>query len=221
MKLSEKTISVLKNFSTINQSIFIKKGNKLRTISLAKNILAECEIEDEFPKDFGIYDLSQFLVGLTLDADPYLDFTNETYVSIKDGSSRIKYFFSDPAVIVTPPEKDLTIPSKDVCFILNSKNLSKVLKAASIYQLPDLAVVGEAGVIKLICHDKKNDTSNEYSLVVGETTEEFTFNYKVENIRIIPGTYEVVISQKGISEFTNTSMNLKYFIALEPDSTYN
>lgn len=221
MKLSEKTLSILKNFSSINQSILIKKGNKLRTVSLAKNILAEAEVEEDFPKDFGIYDLSQFLVGISLHADAELDFANDTYLSIRDKSSKAKYFFSDPAVIVTPPDKDLVLPTKDVCFVLDSAKLTKMLKASAAYQLPDLAVVGEAGVIKMVCRDKKNDTSNEYAIIVGETDNEFTLNYKVENIRIIPGTYEVVISSKGLSEFTNTSMNLKYYIALEPDSVYN
>ena len=180
MKLSEKTLSVLKNFSSINQSIFIKQGNKLRTISLMKNILAEAEVGEDFPKDFGIYDLSQFLVGLTLHSDPVLDFSNDSFVYIKDGSSsRVKYFFSDPAVIVQPPEKDLVLPSSDVSFVVDSSDLSKLLKASSVYQLPDLSVVGEAGVVKLVLHDKKNDTSNDFQVIVGETEEEFCFNFKV------------------------------------------
>lgn len=222
MKLSEKTLSVLKNFSSINQSIFIKQGNKLRTISLMKNILAEAEVSEDFPKDFGIYDLSQFLVGLTLHNDPVLDFSNDSFVYIKDGSSsRVKYFFSDPAVIVQPPEKDLVLPSSEVSFIVDSSDLSKLLKASSVYQLPDLSVVGESGTIYLKVRDKKNDTSNEYSIPVGQSDDEFTFNYKVENIRIIPGTYTVEISKQGLSKFTNNAIDLKYYIALEPDSEYN
>lgn len=219
MKLSEKTISILKNFSSINQSIHIKQGSRLRTISVMKNILAEVEVDEEFPKDFGIYDLIQFLAGLTLHSNPELDFSHDSYVNIKDGSSQVKYFFCDPAVIVLPPEKELVLPSEDVHFVLNSDKLQKLLKASAVYQLPDLAVIGENGVIKLVCRDKKNDTSNEYAIVVGQTDEEFSFNYKVENIRIIPGSYEVTISKKLLSRFTNG--NLTYYIALEPDSTFN
>ena len=132
----------------------------------------------------------------------------------------MKYFFADPEVIIAPPEKKIDLPSEDVCFQLDHSQLDKLLKAASVYQLPDLSAVGANGVISLVVRDKKNDTSNEYSIVVGETNSEFTFNFKVENIKIIPGTYNVVISQKCISKFTNERYNLDYFIALEPDSTF-
>ena len=220
MKLSDKTISVLKNFSSINQSILFKEGNKLRTISVMKNILAEATVSEDFSKDFGIYDLNQFLNGLSLHSSPELDFANDGYVVIREGRSRSKYFFADPNVIVTPPDKAITLPSEDVCFELSTDQLDKLLKAAAVYQLPDISAVGEAGVIKLVVRDKKNDTSNEYAIVVGETEAEFTFNFKVENIKIIPGAYDVVVSSKLLSEFTNTKYNLKYYIALEPDSTF-
>jgi len=170
MKLSDKTLTLLKNFSSINQSILFKEGNSLRTISVMKNILAEATIEEELPKDFGIYDLNQFLNGLNLHQNAELDFGND--------------------------------------------------KAAAVYQLPDLSVVGEADVVKLVVRDKKNDTSNDFSIVVGETDEVFSFNFKVENIKIIPGSYEVVISQKLLSRFKNTGFDVTYYIALEPDSTF-
>jgi hypothetical protein len=220
MKLSDKTLTLLKNFSSINQSILFKEGNSLRTISVMKNILAEATIEEELPKDFGIYDLNQFLNGLNLHQNAELDFQNDGYVVIKEGKSRSKYFFADPNVIVTPPEKDIALPSEDVCFLLDTKELDKLLKAAAVYQLPDLSVVGEAGVVKLVVRDKKNDTSNDFSVVVGETDEVFTFNFKVENIKILPGNYEVVISSKLLSRFKNTGFNVTYHIALEPDSTF-
>lgn len=220
MKLSEKTLAILKNFSSINQSILIKKGNKLRSISVMKNILAEAEIEEEFPKDFAIYDLNQFLNGLGLHQDPDLDFTNDSHVIIREGKRRVKYFFADPEVIVSPPEKQISLPSEDVCFQLEHSQLDKLIKASAVYQLPDLSAVGEAGVIRLVVRDKKNDTSNEYSIVVGETNSTFTFNFKVENIKIIPGTYDVVVSRKLLSRFTNEKYNLNYYIALEPDSSF-
>ena len=220
MKLSDKTLSVLKNFSTINQSILFKQGSKLRTISVMKNILAEATITEEFPRDFGIYDLNQYLNGLGLYNNPELDFEADNYVVIKEGRSRSKYFFADPSVIITPPEKSIDLPSEDVTFDLSTDQLDKLLKAAAIYQLPDLSVVGGDGVVKVLVRDKKNDTSNDYSVIVGETESTFSFNFKVENIKILPGTYSVVVSQKLLSRFTNKNQDLVYYIALEPDSTF-
>ena len=220
MKLSDNALAILKNFAGINNSILVKQGNKLRTISVAKNILAEAEIKEDFPRDFAIYDLNQFLNGLSLHQDPDLDFNQDSYLSIKEGKRRVKYFFADPNVIIAPPEKEITLPSQDVCFQLDSVTLDKLVKAAAVYQLPDMSAIGENGVIKLVVRDKKNDTSNEYAIVVGETSDDFEFNFKVENIKIIPGAYEVVVSSKLLSQFTNTQHNLKYYIALEPDSSF-
>ena len=220
MKLSESTLSLLKNFSNINQSILFKQGSKLRTMSVMKNILAEATIEEEIPKDFGIYDLGQFLNGLGLHHNPELDFSNDGHVVIKEGRMCSKYFFADPNVIVTPPDKEISIPTEDVSFELSTQQLDKLLKAAGIYQLPDLAVIGEAGVVKLLVRDKKTDTSNTFAVTVGETDKVFTFNFKIENIKILPGTYEVVVSQKLLSKFTNKDCDLRYYIALEPDSTF-
>ena len=220
MKLSDKTLSLLKNFSTINQSILFKQGNRLRTISVMKNILAEATVEEEFPQDFGIYDLGQFLNGMGLHHDPELDFQNEGHVVIREGRSRSNYFFADPNVIITPPEKPITLPSEDATFDLSTDQLDKLLKAASIYQLPDLSVVGKDGVVKVLVRDKKNDTSNDFAIVVGETENEFCFNFKVENIKVLPGTYDVVVSQKLLSRFTCKNHDLTYYIALEPDSTF-
>ena len=220
MKLSDNTLSLLKNFSTINQSILFKQGSKLRTISVMKNILAEATVDEELPKDFGIYDLNQFLNGLGLHQSPELDFENDGHVVIKEGKMRSKYFFADPNVIITPPDKEITLPTEDVRFELSTQQLDKLLKAAGIYQLPDLAVIGEAGVVKLLVRDKKNDTSNTFAVTVGETDKVFSFNFKIENIKILPGTYEVVVSQKLLSKFTNKDCDLRYYIALEPDSTF-
>ena len=220
MKLSDSTLSLLKNFSTINQSILFKQGTKLRTISVMKNILAEATISEELPKDFGIYDLGQFLNGLSLHNNPDLDFQEDNYVVIKEGRSRSKYFFADPQVIVTPPERPMNLPSEDVTFDLSTDQMDKLLKAAAIYQLPDLAVVGANGVVKIVVRDKKNDTSNDFAITVGETDKQFSFNFKVENIKILPGNYEVVVSSKLLSRFSSKNQDLTYFIALEPDSTF-
>ena len=221
MKLSDNTLTLLKNFAGINQSILVKQGNKLRTISIAKNILAEAEIAEDFPREFAIYDLNQFLNGLSLHQDPDLDFTENSYITIREGKRRVKYFYADPNVIISPPEKEIKLPSQDVCFQLETGALEKLVKAASVYQLPDISAIGDAGVIRLVVRDKKNDTSNEYSIIVGETDEQFTFNFKVENIsKIVSGAYNVVVSRKLLSQFTNTKHNLSYWIALEPDSTF-
>ena len=220
MKLSDSTLAVLKNFAGINNSILVKKGNQLRTISVAKNILAEAEIPEDFPRDVAIYDLNQFLNGLSLHQDPNLDFTEDSHITIKEGRRRVKYFYADPQVIIAPPDKEINLPTQEVCFQLESSSLEKLVKAAAVYQLPDLSVIGENSEITMVVRDKKNDTSNEYAVNVGETDKEFEFNFKMENIKIIPGAYDVVISSKLLSEFTNTQYNLKYFIALEPDSTF-
>ena len=220
MKLSDNTLTILKNFAGINNSILVKQGTKLRTISVAKNILAEAEIKEDFPRDFAVYDLNQFLNGLSLHQDPDLDFTETSYLSIREGKRRVKYFYADPNVIISPPEKEITLPSEDVTFQLDTTSLEKLLKAAAVYQLPDFSAVGENGVVKLVVRDKKNDTSNAHEEVVGETDNNFSFNFKVENIKILPGTYDVVVSQKLLSRFTSKNHDLTYYIALEPDSTF-
>jgi len=220
MKLSDSTLSLLKNFSTINQSILFKKGNKLKTISVMKNILAEATVSEEFPKDFGVYELNQFLNGMALYNSPELDFQDDSYVVIKEGRSRSKFFFAEPNVIVTPPDKPLELPSEDVTFEVSTEQLEKLLKAAAIYQLPDLSVVGDSNGVKIVVRDKKNDTSNDFSITVGETSDIFSFNFKVENMKILPGTYDVVVSQKLLSRFTSKNHDLTYYIALEPDSTF-
>ena len=221
MNLSEKTFNLLKNFSSINQSILFKKGDTLRTMSVMKNILAEATIEEEIPKDFAIYDLVQFLNNVSLCANPELDFTKDTYVKIVDGKHfETQYFFADPSVIITPPDKTLTLPTEDVCFVLDNDTLIRLLKISAVNQCSDLSVVGGNGVVKIVVRDKKNDTSTKTGIIVGETDKEFSFNFKVENIKIFPGTYEVVISKKLLARFINKNHNLTYFIALEPDSTF-
>ena len=220
MKLSKRTLDILKNFKEINQSILFKQGNSLKTISVMKNILAQATIEEELPRDFGIYDLSQFLNGIDLHQSPELDFSNDNHVVIKEGRMRSKYFFADANCIITPPEKPIILPSEDVSFDLSTDQLDKLLKAAGIYQLPDLAVIGGDGVVKVLVRDKKNDTSNDFAITVGETDATFSFNFKVENMKILPGTYNVVVSQKLLSRFTNKNQDLVYLIALEPDSTF-
>jgi hypothetical protein len=220
MKLSKSTLDILKNFSNINQSICFKKGTELSTLSIQKNILSRAEVEETFPKNFAIYDLSEFLSGLTLFEDPEFDFSNDSFVTIKDRRNTSRYFFADPSTIVQPPENRVELPSSDVSFTVAWSDISNIIKAAAIYQIEDLAVVGENGVVNLVVRDKKNDTSNSYAVKVGETNSSFTFNFKVENLKLLPGDYDVTISQQNASLFRDVNRDLEYLIALEPDSKY-
>lgn len=223
MKLSDKTHKILQNFTSINQSLSFKEGRKIRTISPMQNVLAEAEIEEYIPKDFAIYDLPQFLNTVALYRDPEIDVsTEDTHAMIREGKmNRSRYFFSDPSVIIAPPEKEMQLPSEDVCFLVQEEQLRRIMKSSGILGLPDLSVVGEAGVVKLVVSDRKNDTSNDFQIVVGETSADFCFNFKIENIKLVPGSYQVVISRKNLARFVNNAFNLTYFIALEPDSKYN
>jgi len=108
-----------------------------------------------------------------------------------------------------------------VCFTLSSQQLEKLKKAASVYQLPDISAIGENGVVKMVARDKKNDTSNDFSIIVGETQDDFIFNFKEENLKIVPGSYDVVVSSKLLSRFSNQNVDVTYYIALEPDSFFN
>tara|TARA_B100000287_G_scaffold39172_1_gene35804 strand:- start:30 stop:698 length:669 start_codon:yes stop_codon:yes gene_type:complete len=220
MKLSKSTLDILKNYSNINQSICFKKGTELSTLSIQKNILARSVVEEEFPREFAIYDLSEFLNGLTLFDNPEFDFSNDSFVTIQDKRNSSKYFFADPSTIVTPPENRVELPSEDVSFSVGWNDISNVIKAAGIYQIEDLAVVGDGETIKLVVRDKKNHTSNSYAVTVGATSASFCFNFKVENLKLLPGDYHVTISKQNASLFTDVNRHLEYLIALEPDSKY-
>lgn len=219
MKLSADTVALLKNFSSINQSILIRQGKQLRTMSVMKNILVESDIPEEFSRDVAIYDLNQFLNCLSLieDADILLE---ENAIVITDGTNSIEYRYSDPSVIVAPPEKDLVLPSEDVCVVLTEDSLLTVKKAAAVLQIPDVALIGDGNNIFLTVRDKKNSGSNSYRIMVGQTESVFQFNLKVENLKLVAGDYDVVISKSNLAKFTSHSRPVTYFIALEPDSTF-
>jgi hypothetical protein len=218
--LSKKTLDVLKNFSTINSSIVFRKGSTVRTISNAENILAKFTGEEVFPTDFAIYDLSQFLSGISLFNDPQLEFTSNDFVSIRGGRTSAKYYFSDPEITLkSAPEKNVNFPGADLQFNLSGEELIQLQKASAVYSLPDLTFQSEEGLdtIKLILRDKENDTSNTYDLTVaGCTTGTYSLDVKIENIRLLPGDYSVKVSKHLISEWTNTNVDLTYYIALEP-----
>ena len=220
MFLSSETVSVLKNLSTINQSILIKAGKRLRSMSVMKNILVEADITEVFERDVAIYDLNQFLNCLSLipGAEIHL---NEDSIEITDGTNSVDYRYSDPSVITAPPDKELNLPSEDVCVVLSEEHLDTVKKAAAVLQIPDVSLIGDGETIFLTVRDKKNSGSNSYRIAVGETGDTFQFNLKVENLKLLPGDYDVIISSKNLAKFTSHSRAVTYFIAVEPDSTFN
>ena len=222
MKISNKTLDVLKNFSEINQSILIKKGKKLKTVSTLKNILAHAEVEEDFPQDFAIYQLNEFIGVLTTMNNPDLTFNDKHVKLSQENGACTKYFYAEPSVVVAP-EKDINMPSEDINFSLSEKQYNDLLKMSSILQLNDILVKGctKSNKIFLAVTNKKNDTSNDYSLEVGEGVgEPFKMNFKTENLKMVAGDYDVNISSKGLSHFKNKNSSLEYWIALEPDSKY-
>jgi len=223
MKLNQTTQDILKNFSEINTNILIKPGSELNTISTMKNILAKATINESFDKEFGIYDLNEFLSVVSSLDKPELTLQEKHMTISTEGSrSKVKYFYSDPSVIVSPT-KDVNMPESDVTFSLSESNLAQLRKMAAILSSPDLALVGTKGgdVVLKVC-DKKNDTSNKFDIVVGENaTANYTFYFKVENLKMISGDYDVAVSSKSIAHFTNTKLPIEYWIALEPDSVFD
>ena len=219
MKLSTETISVLKNFSTINANLMVKAGSSLSTMSAMKNIVAKADVSEKFLSDFAIYDLNEFLSALSLFGKPDLEFNDDFVIITEEGTSKsLKYWFSDPSVVTTP-SKEISMPSTELTFNLSSDTLNEITKAAAVIGVPDMALAGG----KLMVTDKKNSTANAYetSLDVGSVDAEYKFWFKVENLKVMPGAYDVEVSSKKISHFTNTKLGVQYWIALEPESSYN
>lgn len=217
--ISPETMSVLKNFSTINSSILIREGNKLKTISVGENVVAQFNAVESFPQSFGIYDLNQFLTGVSLFVNPVLVFSNNEYVTIKSGSRSAKYYFSNPEITLkAAPEKDVRFPGADMEFSLTQEDILAMQKASAVYDINDVKFQSDAdGVVTLSLIDKENETSNTFSVTVqGQCTGEYEMFMKMENIRLMHGDYRVKISKHLITEWRNTSIDLMYYIALEP-----
>ena len=216
MKLSEQTVALLKNFSGINQNIQFKTGNRIQTISAQKNILVSAEIPESFPSDFAIYDLNKMLGVMSLFQDPDLEIGDKT---MKIGG-KVDYMFADPAMIVSPPDKDLVFPEPDVSFTLSKGDFSQVIKAAAVLGLPHICIEGGGGKMNVVATDINNSSSDEFTTELGETNLTFNMVSKIENLKLFNGDYNVEITSKGISKFTHTSTPLQYFIATESDSTF-
>ena len=217
MQLSGDTRDVLKNFSTINQNLMVKSGNTINTMSAMKNIVAKATIPDSFSDEFAIYDLNEFLSALSLFKSPTLDFTDKSVkLNEQGGGSSLNYFFSDPSVVTTP-KTEITMPSVDVEFTFTQDAFIDIQKASAVLGVPDVVLKGTAGGdINLTVTDRKNETSNDFAIKVGDNApSDFTYYFKVENLKLLSGDYKVEVSQKGISHFVNVNKPVEYFIALE------
>ena len=216
--LSKPTIEVLKNFCSINKSLVINPGNKLSTLSINKNILAYADVEESFDSQMSIYDLGVFLGGLSLFEQPTIDTSKDNFVTVSDraGRSKTRFFYADPDIITQPPEKEIELPSVDVKFRLDAATLQQLQRAASVYQLPDLCLYGDGTEMTLRVTDKKNETSNSYSVKVGDTEDTFCYCFKVENLKLLLGDYNVTLSKSNVALFQGEG--IKYFIALEPNA---
>jgi hypothetical protein len=217
MKLSNETISVLKNFSIINQSIIFQPGNVIKTISPQKTVMASATVPDEFPVQAGIYDLRQFLATLSMYSEPDLEFGPKS-ATFSQGNASTGITYSDASMIIAPPDKEIKLPGVDVAVTVSADDMASVLKASGVLGLPEIAFVGENGICYLKAVDSSNPSANSHKIEVGKTEDTFTLIIKTENLNIISGDYEVELSSKGISKFVGTQAT--YFIAIESKSTY-
>ena len=216
MKLSKETVAVIKNFAGINSNLLLKAGNKLATISGQKNVMADATVAETFP-DFGIYDLNEFLGAMSVFEDPELEFS-EKYVTIKSGGRSIKYFAA-AAEVLTAPSKAITFPEAEVNFKIAAEQLDFIRKTAGVLSSEDVSIVGDGSTIKVTVGNKSNSTSNSFNESVGSTDKTFKVNLKVENLKMLPGDYDVSISSKKISRFKGAG-DLVYYVAVEADSTF-
>jgi len=218
MKLSDNTLSVLKNYANINQNLLITAGSTLSTMSVQKNIFAKAEISETFDRDVAIYDLNEFLASVTGMSDPDLDFKDDFILVTNNNGDKLEFYYSDPSV-VSSPTTEITMPDAEITFTLSNEQLNDIVKMAAIIGAADMVL--ENG--KLTVTDKKNKTANNYSKNVyakGSEVVDYKFWFKVENLKLLSGTYDVSISSKKISYFKNQNIDIGYFIALEPESYY-
>jgi len=217
MKLNTRTIQVLKNFASINPSIQFSEGTNLKTISPNKTMMAKAKLEDIIPSTFAIYDLSRFLGVVSLFEDPEFQI-DERMVNIASPGRKVSYTFADPSTIITPPDREIVLEDPDVVFELKQENFAEIMKALGVMSFPDLVVVGEDSKVVLRATDTKNPSSDKYDIEVGTTDRTFTAVFKTENVKILPSSYTVSLSSKGISHFV--SDDVEYWISLEANSDF-
>lgn len=218
MKFEQRTVQVLKNFASINNSIMFKKGNKLATISPSKTVMAIADIDETIPGNFAIYDLSRFLGTVSLFQNPELS-VHDKFMEISEGSNKFNYTFTDPSLITVPPEKTLKLDDPEIQFELTEVDLQKVMRALSVASLPDIVVAGKDGKILIQAADTKGSTNDVYSVEVGDTDAEFRMIFRSENIKLLPGDYSVAISSKKLANFKGKG--IEYWVAVEATSSYN
>lgn len=216
MKLSNETLSVLKNFATINEGIKFKQGTTLTTVSGSKTVLAEAELKDDFPQDFCVYDLNEFLSVHSLFKDKVeIDFEDKNIV-FRNGSKKIKYRMAAEDTIVSAPSKRLTLPTEDVKFTLTDEDYHWIMDTAKVLGSPNIAVKSDGDKIEVVTFDVDNDAAHDNSLQIGDGNgKKYKMVFKTDNFKMVPGTYEVTISFKGITHFKNTKENIQYWIASE------
>ena len=220
MKLSNETLTVLKNFSTINEGLQFKKGTKLTTVSSSKTVLAEANLKDDFPQDFCVYDLNQFLsIHNLFKNSAELEF-DESNIIFKNGRQKLEYRKAAKEMIVTPPDKTITLPSEDVKFKLTVDDYDQIMKTASVLSSPNIAIRSDGEKVELVAFDAANNAAHTNSIEVAEGTgSKYKIVFKTENIKLIPGEYDVTISFKGIGHFKNTKDDIQYWIAFEAKET--
>jgi hypothetical protein len=217
MKFSDRTLTILKSFSTINKSILMTEGNVLKTITPEKTLVAIANIPDQIPSEACIYDLSSFLSILGLYQNPDVEF-HDKYFTISEDRRKTKYVFADVSMIHTPPNKDIQIPSKDVEMPVAWEDMQSVLKAAGVLQFSEIAFVGEEGKCYLRAVDSSNPTADTFGVEIGETNDQFTIVIKTDNLKLLPGNYHVTLCTKGISEFKGEDVT--YFVGIDTKSTF-
>jgi hypothetical protein len=220
MKLSENTINIMKNFSNINPSLLVNPGNVLATVAPGNSIYAKATVEENFPTQFTIYELTKFLGIISLFKEPEIDF-GEHQMKIVSGRQSVNYTYADISSIVAPPQnKTINIPSAEIEFSISQEELQRIVRSAGVLQLPNVAVTGDGETIKMTVTNNKNPTTDVFSIEVAKTDKTFNMVFKVESIiKLIPANYNVRITSKGLSHFS--SDNIEYYIATEADSYYN
>ena len=221
MKFSESTINVLKNFASINAGMQFKEGSVVRTISKGQNVLGKATVTETFEKDFVIYDLNRFLSLCSSLTDPEIVLNSDANnLTVKSGTSKTTYGLADESMIVAPPVKELKIENSEVNFKLTKDDMNQVLNMSGILGLPNIAVTGNGFEISISALDIKNTDSDNFSITVGRTSANFRMIFVTENLKMIPGTYDVAISSKGISHFKHVTDQIEYWIATEAGSKY-
>lgn len=217
---SKNTLTILKNFSSLNSNLLVKPGNVIKTITPSKTGMAIATVEEDFPVEFGIWDLNKFLGVISLFQNPSFEFGDKSVKIKNGGDSVVNYFYSEPRLLTTP-DKDVVMPAVNVSITLTEKNFSELQKAASVMQLSDLSFKSENGKIVAMVSDLSDPTSNSYKVLVDEDYDgkDFLFNFKMENIKILPGDYDINFAKTVVGEFINQTIPVKYWFAMEANTS--